>query len=104
MPDNQKLPAITSYVAEFVASTRIDAIPAEVIDLGKKSILDGLGLAIAGTVAESRRIACRHIESLGCGEGPCTIIGTDRKRRRVSRPLPTASPSTPTITMIPNWP
>ena len=79
MPDNQKLPAITSYVAEFVASTRIDAIPAEVIDLGKKSILDGLGLAIAGTVAESRRIACRHIESLGCGEGPCTVIGTGMK-------------------------
>ena len=79
MPENQKSQSITSYVAEFIASTSIDDIPAEVIELGKKSILDGLGLAIAGSVAESGRIACRHIESLGCGEGPCTIIGIDMK-------------------------
>ncbi len=83
MSENQKSPSLTSYVAEFIASTRSDDIPAEVIDLGKKSILDGLGLAIAGSVAESGRIACRHIDSLGCSDGPCTIIGVGMKRRRV---------------------
>ena len=45
--------SLTAYVADFVASTRLADIPAPVLELGKKSILDGLGLALAGSVAKS---------------------------------------------------
>ena len=83
VPVNQNTHTLTSYVAEFISFTGVDEIPAEVMALGKKLILDGLGLSIAGSVDESSRFACRHIESLGCGEGPCTIIGTGMKRRCV---------------------
>ncbi len=37
--------------------TKYDDIPPEVIALGKKSILDGFGLALAGSLAESGPIS-----------------------------------------------
>ncbi len=45
--------SLTAYVAGFAASTRFAGIPGDVVELGKKSILDGLGLVLAGSVAES---------------------------------------------------
>jgi hypothetical protein len=44
---------LTAYVAGFVVNTSYEAIPASVIELGKKSILDGFGLALASTRADS---------------------------------------------------
>src|ERR1700691_806730 len=48
-----KSPGLTKYVAEFIVNTKYDDIPADVIDLGKKTILDGFGLALAGSVSAS---------------------------------------------------
>ena len=44
---------LTKEVTTFILETSYEAIPEEVIDLSKKSILDGLGLALSGSVAES---------------------------------------------------
>jgi len=41
--DFPKVNGVTDYVAAFVETTKYDDIPADVIELGKKSILDGLG-------------------------------------------------------------
>jgi 2-methylcitrate dehydratase PrpD len=68
--------SLTGYVAEFIASTRYADIPTEVVALGKKSILDGLGLALAGSVAKSGGIVRRHLQSLGVGEGRASVIGS----------------------------
>ena len=57
--------SLTGYVAEFIASTRFGDIPADVVALGKKSILDGLGLALAGSVAKSGTLIRRHLQGLG---------------------------------------
>ena len=46
-------PGLTKYVAETIVNTKYEDIPPEVIELGKKTILDGLGLALAGSVSES---------------------------------------------------
>jgi hypothetical protein len=51
--DFPKAPGLTEYVGKFVALSRYEDIPEEVIELGKKSILDGLGLALAGSRAQS---------------------------------------------------
>ncbi len=51
------VPGLTKYVAQFVLDTKYDDIPPEVIALGKKSILDGFGLALAGSLAESGPIS-----------------------------------------------
>jgi len=46
---------LTEYVGRFVVSTKYEDIPGDVIELGKKSILDGLGLALAGSRAKPER-------------------------------------------------
>jgi 2-methylcitrate dehydratase PrpD len=68
--------SLTAYVAEFAASTRFAGIPDGVVELGKKSILDGLGLALAGSVAKSGGLVRRHLQGLGCTGGSATVIGT----------------------------
>ena len=39
--------SLTAYVADFVTATATGDVPDDVVALGKKSILDGLGLALA---------------------------------------------------------
>ncbi|HSD51723.1 MAG TPA: MmgE/PrpD family protein [Candidatus Methylomirabilis sp.] len=68
--------SLTAYVADFIASTRYTNLPAEVLQLGKKSILDGLGLALAGSVAKSGKLLRRHLQGLACSGGGSSIIGT----------------------------
>jgi hypothetical protein len=46
-------PQATEYVARFILETRFPDIPGPVIELARKSILDGLGLALAGSIAET---------------------------------------------------
>lgn len=72
-------PGLTKYVAQFVLDTKYEDIPPEVIALGKKSILDGLGLALAGSMAESGPISRKYIENLGVCEGKSTVIGSSLK-------------------------
>jgi hypothetical protein len=38
-------------VAEFILHTAYDDLPADVVELGRKSILDEMGLALCGSVA-----------------------------------------------------
>ncbi|MBI2163442.1 MAG: MmgE/PrpD family protein [candidate division NC10 bacterium] len=68
--------SLTAYVAEFIASTQYPDIPQEVVQLGKKSILDGLGLALAGSVAKSGELVRRHLQGLGCTGGVARVIGS----------------------------
>lgn len=70
---------LTNYVAEFVQKTTLSDLPAQAVDLGKKSILDGLGLALSGSVAETGRLARRHLGELGLGEGAASVIGSNLK-------------------------
>src|SRR5579864_7680092 len=46
------VPEVTAYVADFIVNTRLADIPAEVIELARKSILDGIGLALCGSAAQ----------------------------------------------------
>jgi len=74
-----KAPALTNYVGSFVTQIKYEDIPADVIELGKKSILDGLGLALAGSRAESGPISRQFVERSGVCSGKATIIGTRQK-------------------------
>jgi 2-methylcitrate dehydratase PrpD len=68
--------SLTKYVAEFIAGTRYAAIPTNVLELGKKSILDGLGLALAGSVAKSGQLMRRHLQGLGVTNTAASVLGT----------------------------
>jgi len=70
---------LTRYVAEFVVRTKLSDIPPDVIELGKKSMLDGLGLALAGSVSQLGKITSNYVQSLGLGRSDATIIGLSRK-------------------------
>ena len=77
--DFAKAPGLTEYVGKFIASTKYEDIPQDVIALGKKSILDGLGLALAGSRAQTGAICREYVEHLGICEGKATIIGSSKK-------------------------
>jgi 2-methylcitrate dehydratase PrpD len=69
-------PSLTAYVADFVVGTRASDVPADVARLGKRSILDGLGLALAGAASETGHIIRRYLGSLRiAGESGTTVIG-----------------------------
>lgn len=70
---------LTDYVAKFVATTKYEDIPQDVIELGKKSILDGLGLALAGSRAQTGIICRQYLENLGTCDGKAILIGSTRK-------------------------
>ncbi len=74
-----KTSGLTNYVGKFVVNITYEDIPADVIELGKKSILDGLGLALAGSRAETGTICRRYLQELGVCEGQTIVIGTDIK-------------------------
>jgi 2-methylcitrate dehydratase PrpD len=77
--DFAKAPGLTEYVAKFIASTKYDDIPQDVLELGKKSILDGLGLALAGSRAQTGAICREYLEQLGICDGKATVIGSSKK-------------------------
>ena len=77
--DFPKASGLTNYVGKFVATTKYEEIPEEVLELGKKSILDGLGLALAGSKAQTGTICRQYLEKIGICDGKATVIGSARK-------------------------
>src|SRR5215813_3309208 len=74
-----KTPGLTDYVGRFVVNTTYEDIPADVIELGKKSILDGLGLALAGSRAQTGTICRQYLEELSICRGKAIVIGSALK-------------------------
>ena len=73
-------PAATEYVGTFIADTRFADIPAAVLELARKSILDGLGLALSGSVAETGDIVRKYLETTGVSiTKGATVIGSSLK-------------------------
>ncbi len=70
---------VTAEAAEFVAGTRFEDLPPELVELGKMHILDAVGLAIAGQQAETGPIVRRYLADLGVLNGPSTVLGTTLK-------------------------
>ena len=70
MPDSPTAAAaldssLTDYVAGFVVATRGQDIPTDVAHLGKRSVLDGIGLALAGAASQTGNITRRYLAALG---------------------------------------
>lgn len=78
-PPFPETPGLTQYVGEFIVNTRYEDIPAEVIALGKKSILDGLGLALAGTKSPTGPIVLKYLALDEHCAGEHSVLGTTVK-------------------------
>ena len=74
-----KADGLTLEVATFVGNMSYRDLPEDVIALGKKSILDGLGLALCGSVAERGSLSRAYVNSLGLTNYRASIIGSSLK-------------------------
>jgi 2-methylcitrate dehydratase PrpD len=73
------VPGLTRRVADFIARTTYADLPVEVIALGKKSLLDSLGLALCGSRSAAIKLAHTYVATLGLSEGSATVIGSPTK-------------------------
>jgi 2-methylcitrate dehydratase PrpD len=76
---NHQVEHLTRYVADFICGTKGADLPADVVELGKKSMLDGLGLALSGGASHCGGLVRRHLADLNLGPGPATVIGSALK-------------------------
>src|SRR5947209_20494827 len=72
-------PGLTKYIVEFVRSTQYPDISGDVIELGKKSLLDGIGLALAGSRLPTYNILKTYLGSFGFPAADATVVGTRSK-------------------------
>ena len=70
---------LTRRMADFVVSTKFSDLPLNLIETGRKSILDGIGLALVGSVSKSGPLIRAYIQSLGISKTDATLIGTSMK-------------------------
>jgi 2-methylcitrate dehydratase PrpD len=77
--EQQATEHLTRYVADFICGTAPKDLPQDVVALGKKSILDGLGLALSGGASHLGELVRRHLGDLQLGAGRATVIGTRLK-------------------------
>jgi 2-methylcitrate dehydratase PrpD len=76
-PGKTQVASLTDYVAGFVTSTKSADIPKDVAHLGKRSVIDGLGLALAGATSHQGHIAQRYLTGIGVPtDMASTVIGT----------------------------
>ncbi len=75
-PQVQKL---TARVAQFVVNTKYSDVSADALELGKKSILDGLGLALSGSRAETAGLIQEYVKSFSFQSGGVSVLGSATK-------------------------
>src|ERR1700693_6047212 len=72
-----QVPKLTTHTAEFVVNLKLADIPAETLELGKKSILDGLGLALSGSKAETWKFIQEYLKPFGFPpSGGAAVLGS----------------------------
>ena len=70
--------SLTDDIAGFIVGTSARDVPKDVAHLGKRSVIDGLGLALAGAASQTGRIARRYLASLGIASpGGSSVIGSE---------------------------
>jgi 2-methylcitrate dehydratase PrpD len=68
--------SLTAEVAEFAACTTEESIPDEVRHLARRSILDGLGLAVAGSRSRAAEITRNEVATYGTLAPDSSVLGT----------------------------
>src|SRR5262245_27703036 len=71
-----RAPGLTRYVAEFIANSKYEDIPGDVVELGKKTLLDGFGLALAGSASVVAPVVRQYLGTLGLAGKSSSVVGT----------------------------
>ena len=70
---------LTERLIDFALNTKYEDIPAEVIGVQKRSLLDSIGVMAAATTLEAACTPFMDFAEENSGKKDCTIIGTNRK-------------------------
>lgn len=70
---------VTRELAEFAMQVGLDDIPESVREQGKRSLLDGIGLAISGSVTDVANISASMIDGYGSLNTESTVLGSGGK-------------------------
>lgn len=74
-----RVSGLTRYVAEFVLNAKYADLSPEAIEAGRKSMLDGFGVALAGSRAETGPLSRKYVRSLGPCGGNAVVIGSSMR-------------------------
>ena len=69
---------LRDQIFEFIKKNKYQSIPKNVVELAKKHILDGFGLALSGSVARTGDYLFKHIKN-NSAKGRATVIGSKMK-------------------------
>ena len=75
--------SVTQQLCHTLSQTRFEGLPAAVVTVAKRIMLDGLAVAVAGSLEEGPRIAAAHVKSLG-GTPVSSVLGAGFKTSPVS--------------------
>ena len=67
--------SVTAEIARFITTTKLKDIPADVQEMAKGFVLDGVGVTLAGSTEKGSRIIQAHVKELG-GRPEAAILGT----------------------------
>lgn len=70
---------VTRAVVDFIVSSDIVGFPEEVINQGKRCLIDGIGVILAGSTADCSEIVRRHIKGIA-GRPEATVLGEETIR------------------------
>jgi 2-methylcitrate dehydratase PrpD len=70
---------ITAAAAEFIEQSRYDDIPADALTIGRRCVLDGMGLQVAGTDHETAMLLARSAADQGGREDALLLGHGDKK-------------------------
>jgi 2-methylcitrate dehydratase PrpD len=84
--NNDALKGSTRAVVDFVAGSKLDQFPAEVLAQGKRCLIDGFAMILAGSTVEGSAIVRRYIRSITDKQG-ASILGPER----MTAPAPQAA-------------
>ena len=67
----------TDAVRQFIATARLSAMPADVVAQGKRCLVDGFGVMLAGSTTEGSHILRDYVKTIG-GRQDATVLGPER--------------------------
>ena len=74
---NDALKGSTQAVVSFVTAARLDKFPADVVAQGKRCLLDGFAVILAGSTVKGSAIVRQYIRSVTDKQG-ATVLGPEK--------------------------
>jgi len=74
------LKGATRAVVDFVTGAKLDSFPPEVIVQGKRCLIDGLGVMLAGSTVEGSEIVRHYIHAISKEAGAASVLGRERMK------------------------